>query len=160
MTAPLAERRYRYNIVVCIVAGFHGVWGFILPFSPAPLHTTPMAHFPIQIPIVAGITYLIVSFLAILPHLELSRYFMPSRCRMDDHYAGMVLTLPQMVLMVLSFFTAVVAICLGKYPDNYVPDSKGDPHLFILVDQLPYMSMAIGHVWALLDWYWWSRQPA
>ena len=151
-------RYWRRNWVVLIVAGFHFAWGAILPFDPAPLRTTPMAHFPIQVPWVAGFAYLGISVLAIFPHLEISGRLSRSGQRLDTCYKGLLFTLPQMFLLMLSFFTAMRAILEGAYPDGYIPDKYGSPHLFILVDQLPYMSLAAGHVFTLLDWYVWSRR--
>ena len=147
-----------------VTAGIvHGTWGAILLFSDAPLHTTPLGHFPFKVGSVAGPIYILATIMAFTPHSKLlsnivRRLWSGCPKRLDDNYAGLLLTLPQQGLLMLSFFTAAVAIWQGRYPDGYVPDKYGDPRFFIFVDQLwPTVGMLL-HSVSLLDWYWWSRR--
>lgn len=156
-------RVWRRNYLVLTAGVVHGLWGFILFFGDAPLHTTPMGHFPIAGGMAATF-YVLASYLAFVPHYAVLskplRLVWP-KCpeRLDEHYAGLLLTLPQQGLLMLSFFTAALAIARGQYPDGYVPDKWGSPQLFILVDQLWAMLGMLFHTLSLLDWYWWSRLP-
>lgn len=148
-----------------ITAGVvHGLWGLILCFNDAPLHTTPMGHIPLR-GVAAGMTYILVSVLAFAPHIQAVsgciRRYVWKGCpkELDTHFAGLVMTLPQQGLLMMSFFTAAISIVRGQYPDGYVPNQWGSPHLFILVDQLWSMLGMVFHTAALLDWYWLSRLP-
>ena len=58
---------------------------------------------------------------------------------------------PQAYLMLLSLVDALLAIGVGTYPNGYTP-VPGNPHLFILRDQLPLLSLIVvylGNAFAL-----------
>ena len=125
----------------------HATWGVVLLFSGAPLHTTPLGSLPTTNRIAASAMYLIAAGLAVVPI---------ARKSLDTKITGLLLTGPQQYLLMASFWTAMVSILKGAYPDGYVPNTHGDPHLFIFVDQLwPVVGM-MAHTLSLLDWYWWS----
>ena len=96
-----------------ITAGVvHGLWGLILCFNDAPLHTTPMGHIPLR-GVAAGMTYILVSVLAFAPHIQAVsgciRRYVWKGCpkELDTHFAGLVMTLPQQGLLMMSFFTTL-----------------------------------------------------
>jgi len=130
----------------------HGIWGIVLLFSRAPLHTTPLgiihAAPMLNNQYTAAATYLAASGLAAIPIF---------RTKLDTAFTGLLLSLPQQFLLMVSFFTAALAVVNGCYPDGYIPDKHGNPHLFIFVDQLWLSIGMICHTLSLVDWYWWSR---
>ena len=145
----MIKRSWRINWIVVAAIVVHGLWGLILLFDSSPLHTTPLGHLPIKHHVGAGIFLLLVSVSAAVP------IFKP---KLDTTIWGLVLTMPQQWLLMSSVFTAIVSAWAGKYPDGYVPNQWGNPHLFIVVDQLwPIIGMTC-HTLSLCDWYWWSRQ--
>ena len=156
------KRKWKRNWMVITAGTVHLLWGVVLLFSDAPTHTTPLGHVP-YIGWPTGLLYILVSLMAFTPHSRVLTRAVKRiwpRCPdpLDEHYAGLLLTLPQQGLLMMSFFTAMWSIIAARYPDGYVPDTHGDPRLFIFVDQLWSMMGMIAHTLSLLDWYWWSRR--
>ena len=142
-------RKWTRNWIVLAAIVIHGTWGIILLFGDSPLHTTPMGHFAGWNRYAVSFLYLFASTMALIPVVVR---------RLDSRFTGLVLTLLQQWLMLLSFGTSTMAAINGRYPDGYVPSAHGNPHLFIFVDQLPLTVCFVCHTLSLLDWYWWSRR--
>lgn len=144
------NREWKRNWIIFSAIIVHGVWGFVLLFSPAPLFTTPLGlihAIPDMSHEFVGVAYLLCSVSALVPLV-----YWP----IDTPDVGWRFAIPQQFVLMVSFFTAAISVATGCYPDGYVPDSHGNPHLFILVDQLWPMVGMIAHSLALVDWYWWS----
>ena len=120
----------------------HTMWGVILLQSASPLYTTPLAslkHWPHGL---VALAYLASSVAA---GLSLVFRFQWSRLR------RLYFCLPQQFLMMSGCGVAAYAVWVGQYPDGYVPTGHGNPHLFILSDQLwPIVGMA-AHTASLID---------
>ena len=142
----LQERRWRRNWAVLCAITVHGIWGCLLLFSDAPLHTTPLAEFPVSNRFIAAAIYLMASALAACPVVW---------PRLDTHFAGLLLTIPQQYMLMLSAFTGVMCGLQGRYPDGYVPAGGA---IFIWADQSWAVVGMFAHTFALIDWYWFSRK--
>ena len=147
----MLRRSWSRNWIVLAAIVVHAAWGTILLFDDAPLHTTPLGSLPTSNRFFAAIIYLAAAGLAALPVIWK---------QLDRTIFGLLLTGLQQWLLMTSFWTAVVSVLGGHYPDGYVPNQWGNPRLFIFCDQLwPAVGM-ISHTLSLLDWYWWSlRKP-
>lgn len=148
------KRAWRRNWIVAAAVVVHAIWGIVLLWSPAPLHTTPLGAIH-AIPLfqnrwIAAAIYIGASVIASIPVV---------RPQLDTRFVGLMTAIPQQFLLMVSFFTAVLAIFRGQYPDGYVPDAYGSPRMFIFVDQLWPMVGMVSHSLSLIDWYWWSRVP-
>jgi hypothetical protein len=149
----MLRRSWNRNWIVLTAITVHAVWGLVLLFSDAPLHTTPMGMIH-AIPYlnnqyVSAFLYLGASGVATIPLVKK---------QLDTTFVGLLTALPQQFLLMVSFFTALASVIRGAYPDGYVPDKYGDPHLFIFVDQLWPMLGMVMHTLSLIDWYWWSQE--
>lgn len=142
----MIKRAWRHNWIAIAAAVVHGIWGIMLMVSDAPLHTTPLGHFPIKNHYVAGCVYFSASVLACVPILRRS---------LDTQFTGLACTIPQQFLLMVSAWTAIASVVQGKYPDGYVPVGGWG---FILADQLWAISGTVFHTIALIDWYYFSRK--
>ena len=157
-------RLWLRNWVVIGSAMVHFMYGCLYIRSDTPGHTTPLGHWPIH-GTTAAVWFLFVAISAMLPHSKafatlLRRTVLPrlQARRLSDSMAGLFFCIPQQGMLMLALFTGIMATCLGRYPDGYVPDTRGDnPHDFILADQSGNMAWAIVHTLSLVDWYITSR---
>ena len=62
---------------------------------------------------------------------------------------SLALVLPQQMVLIASFWGAVVAIGDGRFPDGYAPGPN--EHVFILKDQTFSMTAAFFHSWVIVD---------
>jgi hypothetical protein len=148
------KRFWKHNWILITAIVVHAIWGFTLLFSDVPLHTTPLGLLHsvdhLNNRFVAAVLYLGTALLAFIPI---------AYKRLDTKFVGLMFSIPQQFLLMISFGTAVCCVWTGRYPDGYSPDLYGDPRLFIFVDQLwPVVGM-VAHTLSLVDWYWWSRNP-
>lgn len=138
-------RRWRRNWMVLTALVVHAIWGIILLLSDAPLHTTPLADFPIKHHYVAGVFYLVACAMAVVP-VFWKKY--------EHGMLGLFLTLPQQFLLMLSALTGVMCGFRGSYPDGYVPAYSAAA--FIWVDQAWAIIGMFAHTASLVDWYWFA----
>ena len=125
----------------------HMTWAAVLCVDSSPLHTTPMGHFRHANQYVVAILYALGACLAMLPMVH--KWF-------DGVVSAFAFTVLQQYLMIACLATCLTAVFTGKYPDGYVPDSHGNPHLFIFCDQLVNMGLMFVHTIAIIDWCWWA----
>lgn len=139
-------RHWQRNWMVITAIVVHSIWGILLLFSSAPLHTTPLAESPSSNRFLASFIYLGSSLLA-----SLSFVFR----RLETNILGLLMVIPQQYLLMLSAFTGVLCGIRGQYPDGYVPAGGA---LFIWSDQAWAIVGMFAHTLSLLDWYWFSTE--
>ena len=138
------QRSWRRNWIILSGVIVHAGYGVVLLFSSAPLHVSALAALATAPQYVVAGIYLGASFLALLP------IAFP---RLDMRFIGVLYVLPQQWLMMSCFWIIGVAIYRGQYPDGYVPLRYGNPHLFILQDQLLTLINIAVHTCSVLDWH-------
>jgi len=139
----MIERTWMRNWMIWYACLLHLSWGVILMFSAAPLHSTPLAYFPIHNRFLAGFFMVAI---AIAAHAGLSN-------RVRFRRLAIALTFPQQFAMMVSALSAIVCVSRGAYADGVYRDP-----MFILADQLPSILAMLMHSFALLDWFVFSRE--
>lgn len=121
----------------------HGYWGVASLFWPETFLTTPINP-------IAEIFYsnVLVSLTLIgaatLAGLSIHDKF-------NGNLYGFIMLLPLQYLITVSFVGGVLIALNGQYPDGYVP--TGNPHAFIISDQIGYGIIAFVHSLAFIDLY-------
>ena len=147
----MLRRAWSRNWIVAAAIVVHATWGAILLFDDSPLHTTPLGSLPTSNRFAAATLYLLAAGLAAVP-----AFFK----KWDTTIVGLGLTGLQQWLLMTSFWTAMISVWTGHYPDGYIPDQWGNARLFIFCDQLWPMVGMVCHTLSLLDWYWWSLKKS
>ena len=127
------------NFIIILAIIMHFLWGLCLILSPVAIHTTGidivLQAFPNHY--IAGLIFSIIagcSFLSIL------------RNKID--WIGVLLLIPQQILLIISAGGALNNIFLGHFADGVVRS-----RYFIFADQLPAILITIFYTLAILQTY-------
>lgn len=128
----------RYPLSVCIACALHLVWAVGLLHQPDAIHATGLY----TIMAISGdsVTIAAAIFAAVAVLASVGLVFRPT----SGLYAA-IFILPQQVVLWFSMVGAAHAMWLGVYADGVARTSW-----FLIVDQLPIVLIAFGHMAALL----------
>jgi hypothetical protein len=124
----------RYAWMVWYGVLLHGFWALMALFSDDPFGSTPLHTLHLGNRFFGAAVLLAASAMAVRGVIE------------KGTTAGVMLLLPQQILLLVSAVTGLIAAFLGHYADL-----EPRPHLFILADQMPAVVAAICHSFAIFD---------
>lgn len=123
--------------IIWFAVTVHVGWGVLLLISEAPTGTTPI-YWLAQI---TGLHYLLGAiFLGVAAMSSWGLLFA------ENTRALVAWAWPQQMVLLFTSVSALAAVVSGEYADG-VPR----PHLFILADQLPALTIAVFHTAALVE---------
>jgi hypothetical protein len=124
----------RYAWMVYYGVLLHGFWAIMVLFSDDPFGSTPLHALLLGHRLVTAAVLIAASGMAV------------KGVQQKGTMSGVLLLLPQQLLLVVSAIAGIVAAILGHYADL-----EPRPHLFIAADQLPSVVAAICHSFAIFD---------
>lgn len=138
MKTPVNLRFFTIAVLVAISHLAIGLMVWLGNVEPA-LHTTQMdliSKIFNYNPMTVGLVFAISAIMAAIPFIETY----PRR-------RGLLLVIPQQVILLIQAVSILLALWNGHYPDGYVPKSGSN---FIFVDQLMLLTLI---VWHTLEYY-------
>lgn len=126
-----------YKWIFFVATFIHFIWGLIVFRSIEALYTTPtfVLGLIINNHTILGLVLMLISICSIIGYLQKT-----------SNIKHIILLVPQQVTLCISAFGALYMVMSGHYADG-VPRSTD----FMLVDQLPIISIALCHFLALFE---------